>query len=161
MKWFGAAIIIIVSYLCGNLLSSEENKKLVCLDSLIALLGFMLRRISSERTPLYEIFVSFSDAFLEERGFLPLMRSHRGETNRLWIEAIDLLPLERETQNELARFGTDLGRLNLDEQEKRIMACTDMLVYERDKLKSILPAKQKSIRAVCLLIGVMTAILLL
>ncbi len=161
MKWIGAAMIILASYLCGEMLSREEKKKLSAVESLISLLSFMQRRITAERAPLYEIFASFSDGFLEQTGFLPLMRSHRTETNRLWSDAIMLLPLENDIGKELSRFGNELGRLALDEQENRIAICLDMLSAERDRLKSILPAKQKSAKAVSLLIGAMTAILLL
>lgn len=161
MKWLGAALLIAASYLCGEMISHEEKKKLIAVDSLISLLYFMQRKMISERMPLYEIFNSFSDGYLEQSGFLPLIRSHRTETNRLWEEAIRLLPLENDIISELERFGRELGRLALDEQEKRTNACAELLNRERDKLKSALPAKQKSARAVSLLIGMMAAILLL
>lgn len=161
MKWLGALLIVAASYFCGGFLAHGEKERVQSLESMTALLKYMRRRISAERAPLYNIFASFSDARLEETGFLAIMRSRTGELNSLWKSALETLCLDGEAEAELLRFGEDMGRLPLDEQEKRIDICLDMLYTERDKIRAGLPAKQKSKKTVCVLAGLLAAILLL
>lgn len=161
MKWLGAVFIVAASYLCGFILARGEGEKARVLDSVISLLKYMRRRISAERAPLYNIFSSFNDARLEEAGFLEIMRSRTDKLNLLWKSALETLYIEGEARQELLRFGEDMGMLSLDEQEKRIDVCLDLLCSERDKSLAGLPARQKSQKTVCLLIGLLAAILLL
>ena len=77
MTWLGAALSVCASYFCGVTLAKTESERLMAVDSLLKLLSHMKRRISSERLPLYKIFSDFEDDFLESKGFLHLLRSHR------------------------------------------------------------------------------------
>ena len=114
-----------------------------------------------ERTPLFAIFSDYNDAFLEENGFLDILRSHREGLTGLWNDAIKHLKLEKETERECLRFGESLGQLSLDEQITRLDTLSDFLTERRNELQKSLPDKQKSIKTVCLLLGLVTAIILL
>lgn len=160
MNWLGAFFVVCAGYMLGLKLASEEKKKLTALDSLLALLNYMRRRVSDRRLPLSEIFLRFEDPYLELTGFLPRLRSGGGDIKERWSEAIKLVPLEKEAEAELALFGEELGRLSLAEQEKKLDSCVAALASEREKLKEKLPAKQKSVKTVCLLVGALTAIVL-
>lgn len=161
MRWLGAAFIIAASYVCGTALARAEGQKAIAVDALIAFLKYIRRRISSERTALYDIFSAFSNAFLEEAGFLKTLRESNYTLNQRWAGATKQLCLDFEIEAELLRLGEDLGRLPLDEQEKRIDACLDALCAEKERLCKALPAKQKSKKTVCLLAGLLAAIILL
>ncbi len=161
MNWLGALLVVAASYFCGTALARDEGDRLKTLDSLILLLKYMRRRINAERIPLFEIFSGFDDEFLEDNGFLPILRSHRNGMPILWSEAVSKLPTDEETKRELTHFGQSLGGLPMEEQILRLDACVSFLSDSRKSLLSNLPAKQKSIKTVCLLLGVMAAIILL
>ncbi len=160
MKLLGAAIIISVCCYIGFSTAKSEADKAKTVDSVLNLLSYMKRRISAERTPVFDIFSSFSDEYLEKIGFLPILRSHRYISNDLWKEALSALALSEEVKNELMHFGAELGSLPLEEQLKRIKSCADFLDSERAFLREALPKKQKSIKAFWLLSGILAAIIL-
>lgn len=161
MKWIGALFLVLASYFCGTLLAGEEGKRLKALDSLIGMLKYMRRRMTAERTPLYRILSGYEDSFLEELGFLPVLRSARNGISELWLSAISRLPVDSEINSELLHFGENLGELSLDEQILRLDSCLEALQNSRSRLNSVLPGKQKSLKTVCLLAGMLTAILLI
>lgn len=160
MKWFGALLIIAVSYFIGTAISSEEKKKLICVDSLLTLFKYMKRRMSSERKPLFEIFCEFDDPYLETVGFLDAMRSNRN-AKIVWANALNKLSVDEETLRELKLVGNELGELPLYEQLSRLEACVTFLEEKKKSLQTTLPPKQKSVKTVCLLSGTLLAIIML
>ncbi len=161
MSWVGALMTVCASYVCGAMLAKGESERLEAVDSLLKLLSYMRRRISAERMPLYRIFAEFEDGFLERCGFLEVMRSHRQGPESLWLDAIKTLPTGKELQDELSHFGISLGALSLEEQLKRLDALYLFLSESRESLKGVLAQRQKSIKTVCLLMGLTAAIILL
>lgn len=161
MKWAGAILLVASSYICGFFIAAEENKKLKALDSLCALLEYIKRRMVAQKMPLYVMFSNFSDEYLEETGFLPLIRSARCGTDRLWAEGLEKLPLSKEIYSELKHFGEELGLLPLDAQTVRLDVCLQALEQARSEMRQGLQAKKKSIKTVALLFGLLTAIILL
>lgn len=161
MNWLGAFVVVLASYLLGILLAKDEGIALKSAESLLSLLSYMKRRMQSERTPLFAIFSDFNDRFLQEIGFLDILRSHREGISVLWQEAVKHLKTDSETEKECLRFGESLGQLPLDEQIARLDALTVFLTEKCNTLRKNLPDKQKSIKTVCLLLGLMTAIILL
>lgn len=161
MNWLGAFLLVGATYFLGTRLSDTEREKIKTLDSLIAFLTYMRRKMVYERTPLYEIFSHFSEPYLEKCRFLPCLRSHCRDLGILWSKAADRLDVDSQMSGELKYFGESLGRLPLDEQIKRLDSCLEALKNERDTLQKQLPSKRKSIKTVCLLFGLMTAIILL
>ena len=160
MKWFGAFLIIAVSYFIGNVLSSEEKKKLICVDSLLSLFKYMKRRMSSERKPLFEIFCEFNEPYLETIGFMDEMRSNRN-AKIVWGSALERLSVDEETMRELKLVGNELGELPLFEQLSRLDNCVLFLEEKKKNLQKTLPPKQKSVKTVCLLSGALVAIITL
>ena len=161
MKWTGALLLIFSSYFCGIFLARREGEKLKTVDSLISLLRYMRRRMEGERVPLYNVFAGFEDIYLESAGFLQNLRTCRSGLNSIWRDSLKTLPLSGEILKELDVFGASMGRLALEEQLKCIDVCISALEEEKRKILSQLPKKQKSIRTVALLLGALTAIILL
>ena len=161
MKLLACGLIVICSYFIGATLCEAEGDKLKTLDALYSLFSEMLMRISGERAPLYRIFAEAESEQLERIGFLPLLRSQRGISVSVWEKAVGTLGCAPTLTRELDLFGAELGRLALDEQIKRIEACRASIAEHRDMLARELPDRQKSTKAVCLLAGLMTAIILL
>lgn len=161
MNWVGACAVVLASYYCGVLLAKADGGRLRCVESLIGLMGYMRRRMAGERQPLYRIFSEYSDEYLDESGFLRAVASRNADVSELWIACLPMLDLDEREREELSLFGESLGKLPLDEQIKRLDICISALASSRESLKSTLPAKQKSTRTVCLLFGLLTAIILL
>ena len=161
MNWLGALLLVCASYICGTALAKDEGESLKSIESLLLLLSYMRRRMSTERIPLYAIFLDFKDSYLESKGFLDIIRSHRDGLPMLWSKAIAILPSDDEVKRECIYFGDSLGTLSLDEQIARLDALSAFLTEKSNKLRISLPDKQKSIKTVCLLLGLMTAIILL
>ncbi len=161
MNWLGALLTVISSYICGAMLANGESERLIAFDSLIRLLTYMRRRISTERLPLYRIFSDFEDGYLEEIGFLKGLRTSRRGLDLLWQNASKLLHTDSETLDELMHFGESLGALPLDEQIKRIDTLTAFLTEKRVAISGTLQQKRKSIKSVCTLMGIAVAIILL
>lgn len=161
MNWLGALLLVGASYICGIVLAKDEGESLKSIDSLLLLLSYMRRRMSIERVPLYAIFFDFNDSYLESKGFLKIIRSHRDGLPMLWRKAVVTLPSDDEVKRECIYFGDSLGTLSLDEQIARLDALSAFLSEKNNALRISLPNKQKSIKTVCLLLGLMTAIILL
>lgn len=161
MNWLGAVLLVGAAYFLGVRLSDAERDRLKTVDSVIAFLTYMRRKMVYERTPLYDIFSRFSDPYLEKLGFLPCLRTRRSGLGELWGNALAFVDVDPRISGELGYFGESLGGLPLDEQIKRLDSCLEELKNESDMLQKQLPSKQKSIKTVCLLFGLMTAIILL
>ncbi len=161
MNWLGAMLVVCASYVCGITLAKDEGNSLKTLDSLLNLLSYMRRRMSLERMPLFDIFSDFNDEYLEKIGFLKIIRSHRNGLTALWSDAISTLSIDEETKREYLRFGESLGSLPFDEQIVRLDSLSVFITEKRNELRISLPDKQKSIKTVSLLLGLMTAIILL
>lgn len=161
MNWIGAMLTVFASYMCGIMLSRGQAERVKTLESLLRLFLFMKLQIVTRRYPLYRIFSEFDDRLLKENGFLELIGRQKNITKTLWNEAIQLLTLDNETGNMLLSFGDGLGSVTLDEQIKQIDAASAYLSDALDRQRARLPEKQKSIRAVCLLMGLAAAIILL
>ena len=161
MSLAGALILISSAYFLGRAIALREGEALKALDSVINMLRFVHRRMETEGTPLYLLFEKYKDGYLEDAGFLPILRAHGNLASRFWGEAVEELSLTSEAKIELLHFGETLGTLDLENQLKRINACMDFLVQEREKLRISVPLKQKSIKTVAFLFGALTAIVLL
>lgn len=161
MNWIGAFAVVLASYYCGVLLARMDDGRLRCIESLIGLMSYMRRRMVGERQPLYRIFSEYRDDYLDEVGFLEAVASRNADVSKQWRDSVRMLDLDERERDELCLFGESLGRLPLDEQIKRLDICVSALVSWREELKGTLPAKQKSTKTVCLLFGLLTAIILL
>ena len=161
MKLLGAIILASASYLLGVRMARKESEKLQAINSLISFFTFMRRRMLSVRAPLYAVFSSYNDEFLEDNGFLPELRARRYGMVGSFKGAVENLPVDEEISNELILFANDLGVLPLHEQIKRIDACVNALEEKKKVLSETVPSKQKSVKTVCLLAGVLVAIIML
>ncbi len=161
MSLLGGGLVVCAFWLLGRLLAAEEKQKLLALEGLISFFRYTGRRISVFRAPLGEIFAGFENRFLEQKGFLQALHFGSGSVGERFGRGLELLPLESELRAELRLFASELGQLTLSEQEARLNACLSLLESGLERLKSAVPAKQKSIKAVCTLAGAMVAIIML
>ena len=161
MNWIGALLLALSGYAFGINIAKKEGERLKNLDSLIYLFEFLYRRMETERCPLYEIFLDFSDDRLENEGFLAEIRMFPNNINDGFKSAVDMLAVDGDIKRELFHFGETLGTLTLDAQLGRIKAINEIIWSRRNELRVSLPKKQKSIRTVCSLFGILTAIILM
>lgn len=161
MRWVGAIILIAASYTCGSVLANIQSDELKTVDSVIRFLTYMRRRMYSERAELFEVFQSFKDEHLENLGFLSALCSCRNDFSQNWGMALDLLSMDQESKNELVILGESLGKLNLNEQLKRLDVCINALESSKQKIEKAIPIKQKTTKTIWLLSGTLIAIILL
>lgn len=161
MKLVGGILFVLGAYLFGQKLSKDEEERLLSVDSLIRLLIYMKRKIYSERTPIFVLFSAFRDKYLEENGFLEAINKNRTLSESGFEKALSLMPFDEDIKTELLRFFGELGTLPLDDQIKRIDYILSLLSERRDSIKKELPNKQKTIKTICLLAGMLTTIILL
>ena len=121
------------------MIAAEEGKKLTAAESLYSLCVYMSRRISAQREPLRALFDNASDEYLENIGFLPLLRSRSDTPGALWKKGIALL----------------------SEQERSNADIIAYLREYRDALAGEIPAKKKCIRTVALICGLLAVIIML
>ena len=161
MNWIGAMLLGFSAYWIGVGLSRQEGEKTKALESLIAFFDYMKRRMTAEKKTLNEIFSTFDDPYLKNKGFTQALCGSRCSLGDLWQNACRMLPLSDLAKKELCFFGDELGKLSLEDQLARIEICKKALLNELEVLRTSLPKKQKSIKTVCGLCGVLAAILLL
>lgn len=160
LRYLGAAALVLSSWIVGVLLARAEKDTPRAIYALYNLASFLLRQIKNGRTPLRVLFDRYSDPYLERVGFLNVLRSG-GDIPALWREALELLPIDGTAKEESVAFGAELGLLPLEQQEKRLESYMLLLQTEREKAESGIANRQKSIRAVCLLLGALMAIILI
>lgn len=160
MKWVGALFLVAASYLLGNAIANDESKQLAETDSLILLLKYMRRRMESERIPLFNVFADFSDQALESNGFMQALCNNKS-SKTAWLQALPLLSIDSEALRELTSFGQTLGELPLTEQLLKLDSCLAFLTEKKKALRETLPNKQRATKTVCLLVGVLIAIIML
>ncbi len=161
MNLIGALLIVSASFFVGMRLAHFEGESLKTVEALLDFLRFMRRRIAVERRPITSIFSEYEDEFLENSGFFEAFFCSRGMASERFGVALSVLKLEQDMRTELDRFASELGTLPLESQLSGLDGVISCLGDARDRLREILPAKQKSERTVCLLAGLMTAILLI
>lgn len=161
MSWLGAALVVVGAYFCGISLAMDESDKLKTIESLVDLVAYMKRRMSTELVPLSRIFAEYEGYPDNLDAFLAMLRGQKHSLFSVWQSAVDTLCIDEATKKELLRFGESLGRLSLDEQLKRLDSVYLFLLDKKRELADSLPARKKSIKAVCTLIGMITAIILL
>lgn len=162
MRIAGAVLIVCMCYYIGYSLSNAEQKAFLQLSGLIRLLDFMLQRITYSRDSLGSVFADFSDAALEQCGFLPTLNNPMGESyNSLWNKAADKLCVSESIRKELYIFGSQLGKTDFLTQKERAEMCRNILIARKNELEPGLEKRRRSIRALGGLIGAMIAIILL
>lgn len=161
MRVLGALLAVACFYIAGLMIAAEEGKKLTAAESLYSLCVYMSRRISAQREPLRALFDNASDEYLENIGFLPLLRSRSDTPGALWKKGIALLSLTPAAAGELAAYGETLGEIPLAEQERSNADIIAYLREYRDALAGEIPAKKKCIRTVALICGLLAVIIML
>ena len=161
MTIIGALLLTTGVYLGGVLLAKSFAEELLAVNGILELLDFMGLRISTLRTPLYDLFCDCANPYLESLGFLPLIRANRNQLQKQWAEAVEILPVNDNAKKELLLLGKDLGVLPLEEQQKRLEICINGLKKQKEEIALALPKKQKSVRTTALLAGAIISILLI
>ena len=158
-KIAGCAVLALSGWAAGRYAAKTENDIPDAFSALYALARFMLRGVENG-IPLGGIFRAYSDSFLEERGALRALRRGGNDMPAAWREAVEKLPFGAADKKQIAAFGADLGRLPRESQRKRLEELCDALREKEACARKGLAAKQKSLRAAGLLLGLLAAIIL-
>lgn len=160
MRLFFAFVLVLCGYLAGAELAREQKSVALRLKGMRELTEHLLRRSRLTRAPLQAVFCGFSNKELEKAGFLPPLREAKKGIPRVFLEGLELLSLPPQAKEALTELGEELGALPLDEQQKRLELCLEVLIRQEKELESRLKTKTKSIRTSGALFGLLAAIVL-
>ncbi|MBE6708706.1 MAG: hypothetical protein E7578_05645 [Ruminococcaceae bacterium] len=148
MKTIGIIIILTLSVLVGFILSDNLRTRLKNITSLCSFVEYISENIRLYKTPLDEIFTSFSNEYLEKTGFI------KGLETGLYNSAKNAGLLYGDEESIIIKTVSDkLGYGTVDEMDKLCSSAINKLKNLEDKLKKELPDKQKVYRTISVLAG--------
>ncbi len=158
LKYIGFAIIGSVSFLIGIRLSENEKKAIYYGEGMYKLLAHICREIESFRTPLEDIYLSFTDDFLENERFLDKIRSSSLE--EAISESGNVFCFKESTYRSLASFAYNLGKSDPSDQISRCRYIISLVSEDLKKATEEYPKNRKMYLSLSLLVGAMVIILL-
>ncbi|MBR2878904.1 MAG: stage III sporulation protein AB [Clostridia bacterium] len=163
VKIAGAIAIIASCTMLGFELSSHLIKRVRILEAWQQVLLRMSGLIRYAKTPLYEIYETFSSEKGEIGEFFTALRKCRGETAlNSWKKNIGEMKWLAKTDMEiLVNMAKGLGEGDVDEQIKDIEFAYDGITSALDKAKEISARDAKMYRSISFFAGVTVAILLI
>lgn len=162
MHLIGGLLTVIAFFLIGTASAKEIRSELRALESLLAFLRELSRRLLWSRATLQTMFSTYREPFLESAGFLPAIRqADPKQVPAVWIEALSCLPLSEESLRVLEELGQSLGRVSLETQKEQLALCIAALEETYTETKAKAKEKQRSAVALWTLAGLLVALLFL
>lgn len=162
MRLMGGLLIVSAFSFCGISFAGEARAELRALEALLFLLRTLAQRLSWGKEPLRTLFSSVSEPYLEQIGFLPLLRGADGRNYpAAWEQALHLLPLPPEAMREAKSLGVSLGRVSLEAQLEQISLCIASLETYHGNARARARQNRRSTVALWVLAGLLVALLLL
>lgn len=162
MRLIGGLLIVSAFFWVGTGSAKEIRLGVRALESMLAFLRELSRRLNWSRTPLQALFAAYRDPFLEQIGFLPLLRgADPKQYARSWEAALACLPLTEEPLRPLKELGQGLGRVSLQSQKEQLLLCIAALEEQLTAQKAKAKDKQRSAVSLWTLSGLLIALLLI
>lgn len=162
MRLIGGLLVVTAFFWIGTVSAREIRTELRALESMLAFLRELSRRLAWSRTPLQALFASYRDPFLDRIGFLHILRSADPKQYALaWQSALARLPLSETSQKPLRELGQSLGRVSLQTQTEQLSLCIVSLEDIHIALQAKAKDKQRSAVSLWTLSGLLIALLLI
>ena len=162
MRLIGGLLIVTAFFWIGTASAREIRAALRALESMLAFLRELSRKLAWSRIPLQAVFAQAREPFLERIGFLHILRDADPKQYALaWQSALARLPLSEVSQKPLRELGQSLGRVSLQTQTEQLSLCIVSLeeAYAAHKQKAA--DKQRSAVSLWTLSGLLIALLLI
>lgn len=138
LKWCGAALVLVFVLFLSREYSSYAERRAREGESFIRLLAHIEKMIDSYLLPHGELFLGFSDDWLEKSGFLGKLREGSG-LSHAFSSASDRLAVSEPIKARLAEYFSGFGKGYKEAELLRLRECrTDvekMLSAERTELE--------------------------
>lgn len=167
MKIVGAVFLFAFFTLIGMMRAGKERDKLRECEAFLALFEYVKGQIEYFLTPTKEIYRNFSNAVLEKKGFLPLLRSHENDAVycdiwRVSFEACKRnFSLSREQSYIIIGFGESIGKSSAALQSTSFDYYIEMMEKEIAKQRAECEKNVKLYRTLGLASGALAAILVI
>ncbi len=159
IKYIGLFLIFIACTFFGSGLAVSEKRRIERSESLRDLILHMQREIECFRSPLENIYSSFSSEVLERSGFIEKLRLNNLKTA---LEATgNIFCFSDATFNAFLKFADFLGKSEYSDQVARCKYIISLLDDELKKSKEVYPKNRKMYSSLGILMGIMIVILLL
>jgi stage III sporulation protein AB len=159
IKYIGLFLIFIVCTFFGSGLALAEKKRIERSEALRALIAHISREIECFRTPLENIYSSFSSEVLEKNAFLQKVRVS-GLKNALEGE-MRTFCFDEKSFAALVNFAEFLGKSEYSDQTARCKYILSVLDEDLKKSREAYPKNRKMYSSLGVLAGIMIVILLL
>ena len=159
IKYIGLFLIFIVCTFFGSGLALAEKKRIERSEALRALIAHISREIECFRTPLENIYSTFSSEVLEKNGFLQKVRLS-GLKSALENERLIFCFSEKSFAS-LVNFSEFLGKSEYQDQTARCKYILSILDEDLKKSREAYPKNRKMYSSLGILAGIMIVILLL
>jgi stage III sporulation protein AB len=157
-KYVGFVIIGVVSFFVGIRLAENDKREIYYGEGMYKLLGHICREIESFRTPLDEIYLDFTDDFLEKELFLDSIR--RSSLEKAIIDSGNVFCYRESTYRSLLSFASHLGKSDPDDQVSRCRYMISLVSEDLKKASEEYPKNRKMYLSLSLLAGATVIILL-
>lgn len=159
IKYVGLFLIFIVCTFFGSGLALAEKRRIERSESIRNLIAHISREIECFRTPLENIYSSFSSEVLEKNGFIQKIRSS-GMKNALEKERL-LFCFSEKSFGALINFSEFLGKSEYQDQITRCKYILSVLDEDLKTSREAYPKNRKMYSSLGILAGIMIVILLL
>ena len=159
IKYIGLFLIFIVCTFFGSGLALAEKRRIEQGEALRALIMHISREIECFRTPLENIYSSFSSETLEKNGFLQKVRTE-GFKSTLEGER-SIFCFGEKSFGALLNFAEFLGKSEYSDQSARCKYILSVLDEELKTKREAYPKNRKMYSSLGILAGIMIVILLL
>ena len=159
IKYIGLFLIFIVCTFFGSGLALAEKKRIERSEALRALIAHTSREIECFRTPLENIYSSFSSEVLEKNDFLQKVRVS-GLKSALEGEKTTFC-FDEKSFAALVNFAEFLGKSEYSDQTARCKYILSVLDEDLKKSREAYPKNRKMYSSLGILAGIMIVILLL
>lgn len=159
IKYIGLFLIFIVCTFFGSGLALAEKKRIERSDALRALIAHISREIECFRTPLENIYSSFSSEVLEKNAFLQKVRVSGLECA---LEGeMSTFCFDEKSFAALVNFAEFLGKSEYSDQTARCKYILSVLDEDLKIKRENYPKNRKMYSSLGILAGIMIVILLL
>ncbi len=134
LKMLGCVLLVMGGWGLGAYLVARDRHRICMGEAMLDMVRFIRAQLASFCRPRAELFTAYENAFLEEIGFLTLLRKEGDIT--IALAACGVQP-DREVADDMTVFNRELGRTYLDGQ---LAACD----YYTSRLETHLASRRES-----------------
>lgn len=138
LRWCGAALMLIFALFCGREYSAYAERRSGEGEAVLSLLAHMEKMIDSYLLPHGELFLGFSNEWLEGCGFLAALRSGEG-LSFAFSSSQDKLLLPEGVKKRLSDYFSGFGKGYKEAEINKLRECRadieKMLLSDGEELK--------------------------